>query len=92
MVQSGVTFSLTSLPYSSEQLKGQLESQLSGTRERLMTMELEFENLNDDRVRYLDEIDKLKRQLQSAQQDKEAAQRKYNKQVCGQDMRSDFVL
>ncbi|XP_048243929.1 sodium channel and clathrin linker 1-like [Haliotis rufescens] len=64
----------------SEQLKGQLESQLSGTRERLMMMELEFENLNDDRVRYLDEIDKLKRQLQSAQQDKEAAQRKYNKQ------------
>ncbi len=44
-------------------------------------MDLEFENLSDERKRYLDELDTLKRQLQSAQQDKEAAQRKYMKEV-----------
>ena len=44
-------------------------------------LQQDFENLNEDRVRLLDEIDDMKKRLQAAQQEKEAAQRKYQKEV-----------
>ena len=44
-------------------------------------LQQDFENLNEDRVRLLDEIDDMKKRLLAAQQEKEAAQRKYQKEV-----------
>ena len=58
-----------------------MESQLTQMRDRMTTMNLEFESVNDDRLKFLGEIDELKRKLQSARQEKEAAERKFNKEV-----------
>ena len=44
-------------------------------------LQQDFDNLNEDRVKLLDEIDDMKKRLQVAQQEKEAAQRKYHKEV-----------
>jgi predicted nuclease with TOPRIM domain len=63
-------------------LKDQLEGQINNYRERMSSLQQEFENVNDDRVKLLDDMDVLKKKLQSAQQEKEAAQRKYQKEVC----------
>ena len=41
----------------------------------------EFETINEDRVKGLEEIDTLKRKLQTAQQEKDSAQRSFTKQV-----------
>ena len=58
-----------------------MESQLTQMRDRMTTINLEFESVNDDRLKFLGEIDELKRKLQSARQEKEAAERKFNKEV-----------
>ncbi|XP_060561830.1 sodium channel and clathrin linker 1-like isoform X3 [Ruditapes philippinarum] len=64
-----------------QQLKDQLEGQINNYRERMSSLQQEFENVNDDRVKLLDDMDVLKKKLQSAQQEKEAAQRKYQKEI-----------
>lgn len=64
-----------------QQLKEQLEGQLNNYRERMSSLQQEFENVNDDRIRLLDEIDEIKKKLQTAQQEKEAAHRKYQKEI-----------
>lgn len=64
-----------------QQLKEQLEGQLNNNRDRMTGLQQDFENLNDDRVRLLDEIDDMKKRLLAAQQEKEAAQRKYQKEI-----------
>ncbi|KAL4229962.1 Sodium channel and clathrin linker 1 [Mactra antiquata] len=65
----------------SQQLKEQLEGQLNNYRDRMSSLQQEFENINDDRIKLLDDIDDMKKRLQSAQQEKEAAQRKYHKEI-----------
>lgn len=45
--------------------------------------------MSDDRMRLLDEVDEIKKKLLSAQQEKEAAQRKYNKEV---NLSSEFII
>ena len=74
-------FRFDSCYFSSEQLKEQLETQLYATRERLSQLQQEFENSNDDKIRLMDELDEIKKRLQTAQQEKEAVQRKYQKEV-----------
>ena len=69
------------LQFSAQQLKEQLEGQLNNNRDRMTGLQQDFENLNEDRVRLLDEIDDMKKRLLAAQQEKEAAQRKYQKEV-----------
>ncbi|XP_041356998.1 sodium channel and clathrin linker 1-like [Gigantopelta aegis] len=59
-----------------EQLVSQLQSQSSQTKDRIKTIEMEFEDLNAERMQYLDETDKLKTRLQDATKEKEAANRK----------------
>lgn len=44
-------------------------------------LQQEFESCNDDRVRLQDEVDEMKKRLQTATAEKEAAQRKYQKEV-----------
>ncbi|KAH3841101.1 sodium channel and clathrin linker 1-like [Dreissena polymorpha] len=63
------------------QLKDQLESQLNNYRDRMSGLQQEFESCNDDRVRLQDEVDDIKKKLQTATQEKEAAQRKYQKEI-----------
>ena len=66
---------------STQQLKEQLESQMNSNRERMTELQQDFDNLNEERIKLLDEIDDFKKRLQAAQQEKEAAQRKYHKEV-----------
>lgn len=66
---------------STQQLKQQLEDQLNSSRDRMSQLQQEFENNNDDRLRLQDEVDELKKRLQAANQEKEAAQRKYTKEI-----------
>ena len=69
------------LCFSNEQLKIQLESQLSTMKERMGHMEAEFEHLNEDRMRLLNDSDEMKKRVTSAEKEKEAANRKYQKEV-----------
>ncbi|KAK3594535.1 hypothetical protein CHS0354_023591 [Potamilus streckersoni] len=65
----------------SQQLQEQLENQLTQTKIRISQLEQEFEHLNEDRVQLIDELDNMKKRLQAAQQEKEAAQRKCEKEM-----------
>ena len=69
------------LYFSGHQLKEQLEGQLNNNRDRMTGLQQDFENINEERVKLLDEIDEMKKRLQAAQSEKEAAQRKYQKEV-----------
>ncbi|KAK3100104.1 hypothetical protein FSP39_014826 [Pinctada imbricata] len=64
-----------------EQLRLQYESQLSTMKERMSHMESEFEHLNEDRVRLLNEVDDMKKRVTAAEKEKEAANRKYQKEM-----------
>ena len=47
----------------------------------MSSLQQEFESVNDDRMRLSDDMDEMKKKLQAAQTEKEAAQRKYTKEV-----------
>ena len=53
-------------------------------KERMGHMEAEFEHLNEDRMRLLNDSDEMKKRVTSAEKEKEAANRKYQKEVCVQ--------
>ncbi|XP_064608834.1 sodium channel and clathrin linker 1-like isoform X2 [Liolophura sinensis] len=59
----------------------QLSTQLSQMQQRLKQLGEETESLNEDRLRYLHDIDELKNKLLGAQQERDAAVRKCNKEV-----------
>ncbi|KAJ8297995.1 hypothetical protein KUTeg_024526 [Tegillarca granosa] len=64
-----------------EQLKSQTDTEISQLKERMAVMNQEFEHLNDDRLRLLNEVDEMKRRVSLAEKEKENAQRKYQKEV-----------
>lgn len=47
----------------------------------MSSLQQEFESVNEDRIKLLDEVDEMKKKLQAAQKEKEAAERKYHKEV-----------
>ena len=61
--------------------KTQLQQELEQLKDRMDAVVEEFETINEDRVKGLEEIDTLKRKLQTAQQEKDSAQRSFTKQV-----------
>ena len=61
--------------------KQHLQQELEQLKDRMEAVSDEFETINEDRVKFLEEIDGLKRQLQTASQEKDASQRNYTKQV-----------
>ncbi|XP_013399684.1 sodium channel and clathrin linker 1-like [Lingula anatina] len=67
------------------QEKSQLQMQIDQLRERVTTMSQEFEDVNQERMKLLDETDKLKRKTQQAQKEKEAADRKCSKELTLRD-------
>ncbi|XP_013411252.1 sodium channel and clathrin linker 1 isoform X2 [Lingula anatina] len=67
------------------QEKSQLQMQIDQLRERVTTMSQEFEDVNQERMKLLDETDKLKRKMQQAQKEKEAADRKCSKELTLRD-------
>ena len=58
-----------------------MESELSLTKDRLKSMEMEQEDLNSQRLQLLDDMNRLKTQLQEAVKEKEAANRNCMKEV-----------
>ncbi|WAQ98644.1 SCLT1-like protein [Mya arenaria] len=64
-----------------QQLKEQLEGQLNSQRERISALQQDFEASNEDRMRLQDDLDELRKKVQTANQEKEAAQRKYHKEI-----------
>ncbi|XP_074649258.1 sodium channel and clathrin linker 1-like isoform X2 [Tubulanus polymorphus] len=65
-----------------KQEKSFYEAETDKLKDRISTLNTEFENLSEDRLKYLEEIDELKRKLIEVQTDREAAERKFNKQVA----------
>ena len=63
------------------QEKKQLETQVSSLRDRLEKLGLEFEGINNDRVRLLEEMDQLRKKMQALTQERDSAQRSFNKDV-----------
>ena len=62
-------------------MKTQSDSQIEQMKNRMKNMEQEFENLNDDRVSLQNAADEMKTEVLSARKEKEAANRKYHKEV-----------
>ncbi|XP_050417020.2 sodium channel and clathrin linker 1 [Patella vulgata] len=66
----------------SEQLKSQMEVQFTQLKDRMVAMEMDLQTSNEECLKYQDEIDDLKKKVQSAIQEKESAQRKYYKELA----------
>lgn len=44
-------------------------------------MDVDFEHLNEDRIKHQNDVDEMKKRVGLAEKDKETAQRKYQKEV-----------
>ena len=58
-----------------------MDAEVKQLQERLATTQAEFETINDDRVACMNKLNELNKKLLVAQQEKEAAHRKYAKEV-----------
>ena len=63
------------------QLQQKMDAEVKELQERLATTQAEFETINDDRVASMNKLNELNKKLLVAQQEKEAAHRKYAKEV-----------
>lgn len=50
-------------------------------RQRKAAMDVDFEHLNEDRIKLQNDVDEMKKRVGLAEKDKETAQRKYQKEV-----------
>lgn len=50
-------------------------------RQRKTAMDVDFEHLNEDRIKLQNDVDEMKKRVGLAEKDKETAQRKYQKEV-----------
>ena len=50
-------------------------------KQRKMTMDTDFEHLNEDRIKLQIDVDEMKKRVGLAEKEKESAQRKYQKEV-----------
>ena len=60
-----VFYKSSALYFSGHQLKEQLEGQLNNNRDRMTGLQQDFENINEERVKLLDEIDEIKKRTES---------------------------
>lgn len=77
-----LTSSLRREEMNQEQVKSKLEKELAELRQRKAAMDVDFEHLNEDRIKLQNDVDEMKKRLGLAEKDKETAQRKYQKEMA----------
>ncbi|CAL1544409.1 unnamed protein product [Lymnaea stagnalis] len=65
-----------------QQLKQQMGSEVKQLQDRLVNIQSEFEVVSEDRMASMDKINDLNKRLLAAQQEKEAAHRKFMKELA----------
>lgn len=77
-----LTSSLRREEMNQEQVKSKLEKELTELRQRKAAMDVDFEHLNEDRIKLQNDVDEMKKRVGLAEKDKETAQRKYQKEMA----------
>ncbi|KAK7098014.1 sodium channel and clathrin linker 1-like isoform X2 [Littorina saxatilis] len=65
-----------------QQLKESCEMRLQTIQDRLIALQQEYDNSNDDRLRHVDNINTLTKKLQQAEQEKDGVHRKFLKELA----------
>lgn len=73
---------LEKLAMDNQQLQQKMTSEVKQLQERLVNTQAEFDAINDDRVTCMNKLNDLNKKLVAAQQEKEAAHRKYAKELA----------